>query len=143
MTCRFFFSLFVCFLCVSFVLFSLSQTISKFEILDSTEEAEVILISDGKNGIGDLYTATQHCIDAGVVVTSIALTNSADQRLVTISERTGGRLLHITDNGTVSLAAAFTDIVSGGIATDSESSSTVRSNPLLHTVGKMLSMHCI
>ena len=97
-----------------------------FQILDSIEEAEIIVISDGENNVGNLTTATQLCINTGVVVTSVTFTDTAEQTLVNISEQTGGRVLQLADNGTVTLTSVFTEIVSGGIVADSESSATVR-----------------
>ena len=95
------------------------QMLQSFKEIDSTEEAEIILISDGKNN-GDMEAATVDLKAAGVVVHSIAVTEEADQRLVDISKATGGRCFAYTESGgSASLAAILNEIISGRSATTS------------------------
>ena len=75
------------------------QMLRSFEEIDSTKEAELILISDGANGRGSMEAAMANLKNAGVVVHSIAVTGAADQRLVDISKETGGRCFVYTDKG--------------------------------------------
>ena len=93
--------------------------LESFIEIDSTKEAEIILISDGKNNDGSIETATANLIAAGVVVHSIAVTEEADQRLEDISRKTGGRCFSYTEGGSTSLAAIFNEIISGRSATSS------------------------
>ena len=95
------------------------QMLQSFKEIDSTEEAEIILISDGQTG-GDMEAATADLKAAGVVVHSTAVTEYADQRLVDISRATGGRYFSYTESGgSASLAAILNEIISGGSASNS------------------------
>lgn len=107
-----------------------SSTLKSFEIIDSTEESEVILISDGENNDGDLEQATQTLVNAGIVVHCIAVTQAADQRLQDISRRTGGRCYAYTEGGSVSLAILLSEIISGGSISGSSAAATMMNEQL-------------
>ena len=92
-----------------------------FTLLDTTEESEIILISDGENNEGSMENATQNCVDAGVVIHSITVTEAADQVLVDLANKTRGRLL---DNNAIelySLIDVLSNIISGGPNADLKS----------------------
>lgn len=104
------------------------KLLRNFSNLDSIQESEVILISDGQNNVGDLELATNDCVDAGVVVHCIAVTDAADQRLQDIAYRTRGKILFYSGLGFTSLAALFSEVISGGATVDTLASVTVRYN---------------
>ena len=93
--------------------------LESFKEIDSTNEAEIILISDGENVRGSIERATANLIAGGVVVHSIAVTEEADERLEHISKGTGGRCFSYTEGGATSLAAIFNEIISGRSAAGS------------------------
>ena len=96
-----------------------------FKELDSIQESEIILISDGLNNDGIMEDATEHCVEAGVVVHCVLITEAADQRLIDIASETGGRIFSNSGSDFRLLAAAFSEIVSSGQTTDSKATSTV------------------
>ena len=95
------------------------QMLQSFEVIDSTKEAEIILISDGENIDGSMEAATARLTRAGVVVHSIAVTKNADKRLQDMSKETGGRCFAYTEKGSASLAAILNEIISGRSVTSS------------------------
>lgn len=111
-----------------FVNFSFLKTLVTFSQIDSTDESEVILISDGENGAGNLDTATQSLVDAGVVVHCIAVTQEADARLEEISKGTDGRCFAYTEAGSVSLSAVLSEIIFGGSVSSSSAATTVNTS---------------
>lgn len=88
-----------------------------FEEITTTKGSEIILISDGKNGSGDMEEATARLVDAGVIVHSISITEAADQRLMDISEKTGGRCFAYTESRSESLTILLSEIIFGGSTT--------------------------
>ena len=86
------------------------------------EESQIILISDGQNNAGSLPNASQYCIEVGVVVNTIAVTQSADERMLNISDATGGRPFSYTEHGFLSLERYFLEYTSGVSATVSAGS---------------------
>lgn len=96
-----------------------------FKELDSIRETEIILISDGLNNDGSMEDATKHCVEAGVVVHCVLITEAADQRLIDIASETGGRIFSNSGSDFRLLAAAFSEIVSNGQAMDSKATLTV------------------
>ena len=88
----------------------------------------MILISDGKNNVrrSDLPNSIQNCVDAGVVVHSIAVTQTADPRLVDIATTTGGRRFAYTAQGVLSLQSLFSEIIKGRVPSGSSAAATVR-----------------
>ena len=93
------------------------QILQSFDKLDSVAESQIILISDGKNNVGSLANATQICIEEGVVVNSIAVTQEADERMLNISDATGGRAFSYTADGFLSLERYFLEYTSSGSST--------------------------
>ena len=85
----------------------------------------MIIISDGENIEGNLTDTIQNFIDAGVIVFSILATEAADKRLQEAAEKTGGRALAYVEDGEISLAAVFAEILSGSPNADSHLAATV------------------
>ena len=104
---------------------SLLKLLRNFKQLDSIEESEIILISDGENNGGSMEAATENSLEAGVVVHCVAITEAADQRLIDLASKTGGRMFSHSGSDFRLLAAAFSEIVSSGQTTDSKAASTV------------------
>ena len=113
------------FLVLPICFFSLFKILRAFKQLDSIEESEIILISDGENNRGHLPDAIQNCVEAGVVVHCVAIAEQADQRLIEIADKTGGRMFSNPGSDFRLLAAAFAEIVSSGQTMDSKATSTV------------------
>lgn len=65
----------------------------------------------------------QMFVAENVVVHCITVTDIADQRLVDISKRTGGKVYAY--NGNTSLTALFSEIISGGVITEALAPVTV------------------
>ena len=104
-----------------------------FTQLDSIEEYEIILISDGMENVGSLENAKQNCVEAGVVVHCVVIAKEADPRLIDIASETGGRVLSNSGSDFRLLAAAFSEIVTSGQTVDSTAISTVSINFYSHS----------
>ncbi|MES9882298.1 MAG: VWA domain-containing protein, partial [Sedimenticola sp.] len=90
--------------------------------------ADIIVISDGGNNVGDLDAAIQEAVDAKVVVHTIAISQDADPRLETMSTITGGKnlvFLGDPDLGGTSLAAAMSSVVVSSVTSETTSPVTV------------------
>ena len=96
-----------------------------FTQLDSIKESEIILISDGENGRESMESAIQACVEAGVVVHCLALTEAADHRLIDLASATAGRMFSHSGSNFRLLAAAFVGLVSSGQTADSKATFTV------------------
>ena len=83
----------------------------------------MILITDGSGSIGN---AVQECVSKGVVVHTVAVTDAADSRLLDISTRTGGKTYACSGQGSSSLAATFSEIISSAVISNSLTPVTVR-----------------
>ena len=99
------------------------QVLKSFDKIDSEEGSQIILISDGNNSHGSLPDAIQNCMEAGVVVHTIAVTEGADQRMVDISDATGGRVFSYIEQSYVSLEKIVLEIISGATVSSGFSSS--------------------
>ena len=96
-----------------------------FAKLDTTEETEIILISDGQNNVGTLGNVTKDFVDAGVVIHSVTVTERADQILVDLAKKTRGRSFENDAQDFHRLITVFSEIVSGGPVPNSNSPITV------------------
>lgn len=85
----------------------------------------MILISDGLDGYGGLELATQRCVNAGVVVHSISVTEAADRRLIDIATQTGGKVFFFSELGVTSLAAMLSEVITSGATIDALAPVTV------------------
>ena len=112
------------------------QILQSFDKIDSLEESQIILVSDGQNGHGSLPNATQNCIEEGVVVNSIAVTQIADERMLNISDATGGRAFSYTEDGFLSLERYFLEYTSGVSSPGSSTTATV-------SLGSVLVQHLL
>lgn len=101
------------------------KVLKGFTRLNTTEETEIILISDGENNVGTLGDVTKILVDAGVVIHSVTVTDVADQILVDLAKKTRGHLFENNAEHLASLISMLSGIISGGPVPDSNSLITV------------------
>ncbi|XP_045199623.2 calcium-activated chloride channel regulator 4A-like [Mercenaria mercenaria] len=93
------------------------------ESMGNPESGEIILLSDGKNNLGDIPTVLQKAIKEKVVIHTIAMDNQSDMKLSEIARKTGGKHLTYLNIGRISLTTAFTELlISGSSPTSSQGS---------------------
>jgi hypothetical protein len=98
--------------------------------------SEIIVISDGGNNQGDLDSAIQNAVDESVTIHSISVSQAADIRMISMATATGGSHISYLEVGTISIASAFTEILSSAVTSFATESVTVTSQHISFTTNK-------
>ena len=80
--------------------------------LSNPQNGQIIVISDGENTKGDITRAINNAVAEKIIIHTIAVSQAADLNLETIATQTGGTYYTYLEHGQISLADAFSEVIS-------------------------------